>query len=567
MSGVQSLDESFGESREKISHFVGVHKNKYDYSKFIYIGRRTKGIIICPEHGEFYETFEKHKNGKGCPQCQTILKNEKFIIKAKGIHSNKYDYSLVNYVKNNIKIKIICPEHGVFEQLPYAHLNGSGCPYCAGKNFSTEEMIEKFKKVHQDKYDYSKFTYVNNYTKGIIICPEHGEFLQTPNNHKNGNGCPQCGILKTKLTSETVIKQFQKTHKDYYLYNKFIYINDNTKGIIICPKHGEFLQLPFNHKSGQNCPQCKTNKKEEFIISLFKEYNINCIYNDRNLIKPLEIDILVPDFNFGIEHNGLAFHSYGKSNWSAINNYDKLDRNKHLNKTIEMEKANYQLLHIREDHLLNENKKDIWKSILLNKCGISHKKDARKLQIIDLSNHNSFVKEFLENNHLQGSCPASIQLGLRDPKTGEIYSIMTFGKSRFNKNIEYELLRFCNLKFHNVRGAASKLLKAFERMYKPSSLISYANRDWSQGNLYSKLGFTYSHVSEPNYVYFYIKNMEIIQRQTVQKHKLKDFLESRNLIFKEELSERDNMILNGFRIYYDTGNLVYIKKYKREGVL
>ena len=80
--------------------------------------------------------------------------------------------------------------------MPYAHLNGSGCPYCAGKNFSTEEMIEKFKKVHQDKYDYSKFTYVNNYTKGIIICPEHGEFLQTPNNHKNGNGCPQCGILK-----------------------------------------------------------------------------------------------------------------------------------------------------------------------------------------------------------------------------------------------------------------------------------------------------------------------------------------------------------------------------------
>ena len=114
MSGMQSLDESFGESREKISHFVGVHKNKYDYSKFIYIGRRTKGIIICPEHGEFYETFEKHKNGKGCPQCQTILKNEKFIIKAKGIHSNKYDYSLVNYVKNNIKVKIICPEHGEF---------------------------------------------------------------------------------------------------------------------------------------------------------------------------------------------------------------------------------------------------------------------------------------------------------------------------------------------------------------------------------------------------------------------------------------------------------------------
>ena len=140
---------------------------------------------------------------------------------------------------------------------------------------------------------------------------------------------------------------------------------------------------------------------------------------------------------------------------------------------------------------------------------------------------------------------------------------MTFGKSRFNKNIEYELLRFCNLKFHNVRGAASKLLKAFECTYKPNSLVSYANRDWSMGNLYSKLGFEYNHTSEPNYIYTN-KRKEIFGRQQTQKHKLKNFLESKNLIFKEELSERDNMIGNGYRIYYDTGNLVYYKNYKRQ---
>ena len=139
---------------------------------------------------------------------------------------------------------------------------------------------------------------------------------------------------------------------------------------------------------------------------------------------------------------------------------------------------------------------------------------------------------------------------------------MTFGVSRFNKNIEWELLRFCNLKFHNVRGAASKLLKAFERWQNPKSLISYANRDWSQGNVYNKLGFEYQYSSEPNYIYI-TESQEIIKRQKVQKHKLKEFLESRNLIFKEELSERDNMINNNFRIYYDTGNLVYYKNYKK----
>ena len=169
--------------------------------------------------------------------------------------------------------------------------------------------------------------------------------------------------------------------------------------------------------------------------------------------------------------------------------------------------------------------------------------------------NKEFVYKYLEDNHLQGSCPAYIKLGLQDPKTGVVYSIMTFGKSRFDKNIEYELLRFCNLRYHNVRGAASKLLKAFERAYKPQSLVSYANRDWSQGNVYNKLGFEYQYSSEPNYIYI-TESQEIIKRQKVQKHKLKEFLESRNLIFKEELSERDNMINNNFRIYYDTGNFL-----------
>ena len=244
-----------------------------------------------------------------------------------------------------------------------------------------------------------------------------------------------------------------------------------------------------------------------------------------------------------------------------MDNYSLLNKNRHLEKTIKMEDQGYQLFHIREDHLLCQKKKDIWKSVLLNKCGFSNKIHARKLQVINLNDHKDFVTTFLEDNHLQGSCPSSIKLGLQDPKTGVVYSIMTFGKSRFNKNIEYELLRFCNAKFFNVRGAASKLLKVFEVIYKPSSLVSYANRDWSMGNLYKALGFVYRHTSEPNYMYIHINRNEIISRQQAQKHKLKAFLEARNQVFNENLSERDNMINNGYRIYYDTGNLVYHKKY------
>ena len=124
--------------------------------------------------------------------------SEKFIIDAKNIHDNKYDYSLVDYVKSSIKIKIICSTHGVFEQRPHGHLKGYGCPKCAGdktkilKQSNTEEFITKANLIHGDKYNYSLVEYINNKSKIKIICPIHGEFEQSPSHHLSGNGCPKC---------------------------------------------------------------------------------------------------------------------------------------------------------------------------------------------------------------------------------------------------------------------------------------------------------------------------------------------------------------------------------------
>ena len=554
-----------------IEQFKKVHQDKYDYSEVEYKKNSEKVKIICPEHGPFFQTPIAHKMGSGCPSCggKQKLTIPQIINRAQNIHSidskPKYHYNIEKYNSVNDIIDIICPEHGIFSQTVISHLSGNGCPKCGKESISKlkrlpqNEIIEQFKMVHSNKYDYSQVQYLNSMKKVQIICPEHGPFFQKPNDHKQGIGCPNCNISKPKTQEET-IEQFINVHNNKYNYSKVQYINTKTKVQIICPEHGPFFQKPNNHKQGAGCPRCNINSKEEFLINLFKEYNINYLYRDRNLIKPLEIDILVPGFNFGIEHNGLAFHSFGKNSWGALDNYHSLDKRRHLDKTIKVEEQGFQLFHIREDHLLNPLKKDIWKSVLLNKCSISHKIHARKLQVVSLCNHQEFTKTFLEENHLQGNCPSSIKLGLQDPKTGVIYSIMTFGKSRFDKNIEYELLRFCNLKYHNVRGAASKLMSAFEKYYKPDSIVSYANRDWSKGNLYRAIGFVYSHTAEPNYIYTDF-NFNIIKRQQVQKHKLKNFLESKNLVFYENLSERDNMINNGYRIYYDTGNLVYHKKY------
>jgi len=121
--------------------------------------------------------------------------SELFVDKAKTKHKDKYDYSQVIYVNNRTKINIICPTHGVFEQTPNDHLNGYGCPDCGGtKRLTTDKFINKAKEIHADRYDYSLCDYKTAKTKVKLICPTHGVFEITPNNHLNGKGCRQCGL-------------------------------------------------------------------------------------------------------------------------------------------------------------------------------------------------------------------------------------------------------------------------------------------------------------------------------------------------------------------------------------
>ena len=258
-----------------------VHNNKYDYSKVNYINSKTKVCIVCPEHGEFWMTPNNHLRKHGCPKCGKICyiekrkKNtEEFIKKARQVHGNKYDYSKVEYKNSKTKVCIICPEHGEFWQKAGSHINGCGCPKCAKNYIQTkEEFIKKAKKVHGDKYDYSKVEYVNNHTKVCITCPIHGEFSMYPENHINSKqGCPKCGNLRKglnkKSTTEDFILRARQVHDWKYDYSKVEYINANTKVCIICPEHGEFWQTPTNHLRRQGCPKCVKNHKltkEEFI--------------------------------------------------------------------------------------------------------------------------------------------------------------------------------------------------------------------------------------------------------------------------------------------------------------
>ena len=238
---------------------------------------------------------------------------EEFVKRAKEIHKNKYDYSRVEYLKAHTKVCIICPEHGEFWQTPNSHLKGSGCPKCGKTNKLTlEEFIKKSRDVHGNKYDYSKVEYVNAKTKVCIICPEHGEFWQLPYIHLQGHGCPKCKIQmfskKYRLTLKEFIKKANKCHNNFYNYSKVVYKNAKEKICIICPKHGEFWQSPNNHLSGDGCPECNKSKLENKMKSFLLENKINfleqktfewLIYKEN-----MRLDFYLPDYNIAIECQG-----------------------------------------------------------------------------------------------------------------------------------------------------------------------------------------------------------------------------------------------------------------------
>ena len=207
---------------------------------------------------------------------------------------------------------IICPEHGEFWQTPNKHIiHKHGCPKCAknGVKLTTEEFIEKAKEVHGDKYNYSKVKYVNAHTKVCIICPKHGEFLMEPGCHIFKQGCPKCGkentIKKIKKNKKEFVKKAKEIHKNKYDYSKVNYINNKTKVCIICPVHGEFWQTPNDHLDGHGCPKCNERKLEKETRFFLMENNIKFEYQKRfSWLGKQSLDFYLPDYNIAIECQG-----------------------------------------------------------------------------------------------------------------------------------------------------------------------------------------------------------------------------------------------------------------------
>ena len=538
-----------------------IHNNKYDYSRLEYKGMRSDIEIGCPIHGFKWQSAYLHSIGRGCRECGRKTTADKlrgnlydFIEKSNKKYNNRYDYSKFVYIDNSTKSIIICPIHGEFKHSPSQHLNQiNGCPDCSIiivsdsiRKYDLNSFIEISNNRHNFFYDYSISKW-NGYNEDInIICPIHGSFPQRAGLHMTGSKCKKC--INERMSNERrgnkedFIEKARLIHGDLYNYPGK-YIDATTDITINCKKHGDFPQTPNNHLQGKGCKKCgnRLSKAENEILEFISNY-VKCNSNDRKIIKPYEIDIYIPDLKIGIEYNGLLWHS----------DRFKDDRNYHLKKLELSNSNNVKLIQIFEDEWLF--KKEIVKSRLLNIIGKTPNKIyARKCEIRTIK--SSEVRSLLDLNHIQGFVGGSIYLGLF--YNSELVSVMTFGSLRKNlgqesKEGSFELLRFCNKLNTTVIGGASKLFKHFVKKYNPQEVISYADRRWSEGNLYKNLGFEFLSKSIPNY--YYTKGLIRENRFKFRKSELV------KKGFNLDKTEKQIMIDQGYYRIYDCGTLKFIWK-------
>lgn len=433
---------------------------------------------------------------------------------------------------------------------------GSNSPMCL------EEFQEKSKMTLLKKYG------VNNAAKSKEILEKRIESFKISNYKKTykETSLERYGVEHPWMNKEIhkkTIDFFYKSYKERIISK----IDKNIYEFISFEKHlstelkfkcnncnSEFTILPYQFYYRINnklsiCTNCYPISENSSIsqIELFnfikENYNGVILQNDKNIIKPYEIDIYLPELNIGFEFNGVFWHS------------DKFkDDNYHYKKNKISLESGVKLYTIWEDDW--NIKRDICKSFILNKLKKSRVKiGARKTNIKEVNYLES--KKFLDENHLQGDVKSSIRIGLY--YDDELISIMTFSKLRLplnrklNKNPHtYELTRFCNKINYNIVGGASKLLKYFINVYKPIEIQTYSDNLISEGDLYKKLGFEYKSESNPGYWYVIDGIRE--HRFNWRKQKLVE------MGYNKDKTENEIMMELGFYRIYNAGNKKWIYK-------
>lgn len=439
----------------------------------------------------------------------------------------------------NDTVNFICSEGHVVEQ-HIETFRKTGCPFCSGNKISEKDSI---KKINEQGFlvDYSKWN--GKRTKVMLKCENGHEFEMKIGSIKRNNfkiNCPQC-------EEEKRIEKFklQLSEENYEL----IQIDEDRDGFTFkCNKEHISHMFFSNWFNGQRCGKCwneiNYSKQEKELLEFIKSIipNEEIVENDREIIKPKELDIYIPSRKIGIEFNGAYWHS------------DRfVSKNYHQKKYLICKEKGIRLIQVMSYEW--ENKQEIVKSIIKNALGcIENKIYARKCEIRELNNID--FRQFLEENHIQGYSVSKYRYGLLFGN--ELVACMSFGKNRFTYGTE--LIRFAVKKNYSVIGGFDKLLKHYLRTHN-EDIISYCDVRWFSGEGYLKNGFEKISLTSPNYIYF--KGENSFSRFKFQKHRLKYVLDD----FNSNLSEDENVKRNGYLKVYDAGNIkLCLKGAQRNGI-
>lgn len=382
---------------------------------------------------------------------------------------------------------------------------------------NTEEYAEKYKKTCLERY-------------GVPHASKHSTF--------------------TIQHYKTMFDRFLN-HPKFQNF-KALFSFDEYKGVFVkkykfeCRRCNVQKEHSLEDGRGPVCVNCdklniSTFQKDvyDYVISLLGN-TIDIQMDNRTILNPKELDIVIPSSHLAIECNGLVWHS------EVIGRKNKLY---HLQKTNVAACSGYRLIHIFDNEW--ESKNEVIKSILASALGkVENKINGRKCEVKEIDAETACA--FIEKNHLQGADHSTIKLGLFH--NDELVSVMTFVKSRFDSKIEWEMSRYCNKLRTMIHGGASKLFSHFIKTYSPKTIVSYSDRRYFDGTLYLNLGFQFVYNSPPSYYYIIDNYLTIQNRMSWQKHKLQGKLP----VFDPTISEWENMKNNGFDRIWDCGHSKWI---------
>jgi very-short-patch-repair endonuclease len=501
----------------KINTTIEIDVDKiYKYSKsIIHVKCDVCGVEKYLAQDMYYKNIKKY-NFYSCSRKCSQEKVKLTSLERYGVDNPAKSDEIKNKIKEVNNLKFDCDYSWQNEEIKNKIKETIKERYGTEHHLQNKEILDKLKKTNLEKYGF--------------------EFAS------------QNIDIKDKISKN--IKEYYRQNS-FILYESLVSVDDNFFVFHCNECNNDFeieKSLYHNRKYLKNtiCTICNpyNNQISDFErqLSNFIVENTDeeILLKNKDIIKPYELDIYLPNLKIAFEFNGLYWH----------NELHKM-KNYHKDKSDLCEKKGIQLIHIWEDDWLYKN--EIIKSMILNKLGkTTNRIFARKCIIKEVSD-NTLIKDFLNNNHIQGFIGSNIKIGLFFDNI--LLSLMTFGNKRnfmnSNKDIDsYEMLRFCNIINTNVVGGASKLFKYFIKNYKPKEIITYADRSYSNGNIYTQLGFNFICKTQPNY--YYITSKKRYHRYNFRK----DVLVKEG--YDKNLSEHQIMLGRNIYRIYNSGNFKFI---------